>query len=248
MSEPTMKQIRAGWRERLLKAELPEEVVDSFLAGVADDDLVRMKDVTDEQLLATMREALDEAEEDEDEEEEEEEEGTDKGATAKDDLTKSLSMLADLVATRVKDMIQETFGTVEVEVPELGQLLDTVAELKEDVGALSVSYKELTETWKEVGQDDASRIRDMVRDLSPGQRTRLRQSLSEPATAARVAQFREQQQRAAFPTPNQPSHRPEPGAPTVLPATTGDGVGIYDAQGHAYASLTDMARGKPIDS
>lgn len=238
MSEPTMKQIRDGWRDRLLKAELPTEVVDSFLAGVADEDLVRMKDLPDEQLLATMREALEE--EDMDEEEEE------SPSTTKDNLAESVTMLADVVAAKVKEQIQETFGTVEVEVPELGQLLTEVQALKEQTEALAVAYKELTATWKEVGQDDGERIRDMVRDLSPAQRIRLRQSLTEGQTAVRAATFKGQQQRAAasFPTPNQPSTRPEPGAPAVLPPTTPDGAAIYDAEGNPYASLTEMAHGK----
>jgi len=231
MSEISMKEIRSKWRSRLIDAELPEEVVDAFLAGVEDKDLVRMKDMSSEEFMTSMRQALDVPEAD--------------SKVTVPEMAQSIELLSEAVAGKVQGMLKD----VEIEVPELAKIVADVAELKETVDSMSTMFKEFAATFNQVAVDDTTRIKQVIGDMSPAQRIRLRAVMdgtSELETAANAAQFRSAAQSQAQATTMPTAFKAEPGVNQVVAPTTPEGFAIYDSDGRAYASLTDMAVGNPV--
>ena len=48
---------REALRERLIAAEFPEEIADDILSKTKDEDLVRMKDMSADELLKAFKDA-----------------------------------------------------------------------------------------------------------------------------------------------------------------------------------------------
>jgi len=214
---------RDEWKAKLLKAGLPEDVVAEFLKGVDDADLVRMKDLTENELAVIAQTAVnkaaqgdmpDEDEEDEEEEKKGKEKAEDdkdkKGASCKDgdeepqagsDTLKDLMAFADYIVQQTVEKLQA--GTAkdmqyEIEVPELAALVAEVTALKESVSGLQAQYAETLGVLKELTMDDAQRMKEQIAGMSQASKARVRQFFQSSAQDAldRVAQFKEQQGQA----------------------------------------------------
>jgi hypothetical protein len=240
---------RKQWRKRLLSAGLNEEVVDSLLAKTKDEDLVRMKDMSGEEVIEALKEVIlkaeteaesakgdetevkkegtadSESDEDEDEEEEDDEE------VAK--LKDTMDMLAVSIVAQVKDVI--AVQEVEVEVPELAALVADVSELKDTMGEVQAVLKDLAVIMKDASQDESTVLASMVENLSPAQISRLSKDIGASQSLERVVRYKEQRKQAKT--------LPE------MAASAGDtfvsGTGIVDAEGNEYANLSAMAAGTP---
>lgn len=131
-------------KERLLKAGLPEEVVDAKLAATSDEDLVRMKEIP----AALVNDPT-------------EDNGSD--IVLDESVVKAFGQVVADVLKEVDYGIKE----IEVDVPELKQLVADVVELKETVG-------KLVATIAEISKSDEERLKELNEDLSPAQRLRIR--------------------------------------------------------------------------
>lgn len=133
-------------KERLLKAGLPEEVVDAKLESVSDEDLVRMKDIPTAMTNDTAADGHEESD-----------------IVLDDSVMKEIGRVVSEALKEYDYGIEE----VEVEMPEVQQLVKDVAELKEIVG-------KLVATLDEISKSDEERLKEMNGDLSPAQRLRIR--------------------------------------------------------------------------
>lgn len=112
-------------KERLLKAGLPEEVVEAKLAATSDEDLVRMKDIP----AAMVSDS-----------------GGDDG-----DIVLDESVIEAFGSVVAKVMKEADYGIneVEVEIPELERVAADVVELKEAVAEIAAALKEISKTDEE---------------------------------------------------------------------------------------------------
>jgi hypothetical protein len=231
---------RKTWKQRLIDAEIPEEVVDDLLATVKDEDLVRMKDMSTEEILTAMKDALvedDTAEEDT--ETAEEQETTTEEDTAEDEdestLAADLSTFRDELLTKIKEQMEAL--EIEVEAPQIKTLSDRVEALEEQISGISAMMKDLSTSWAEVLRGDAERLKDMLDNMSPAQRVRLRATLTDQRTADRVNKWKEDRDKAEHKDARQDSDFRQLGRLPTGPVT------IRDAAGNEYESLAAMARG-----
>jgi len=246
---------RKQWRQRLIDAELPEEVVSALMDSVSDKDLVRMKDLSDEELAEAVTTALKAGgdatpaprttpitcskcgtENPADaakctkcdaglEEEEEEEEEAKPVPPATKDLTTFADYLVGCIDVNIKKALADQ--TIEVEVPELTMLKDAVDALRSDL-------EEVQTVLKDMAQADTERLAALAKDLSPAQRIRLRQSVPDGDVAVRIL-----------------NRLKEAGKVRSVPDGTVFDIEdftpvIKDAAGNVYESLQDMATGVPV--
>lgn len=225
---------REALRQRLIDAEIAEEVVDGLLSELKDDDLVRMKEMSIEQILKALQEALKEDDEEDEEDEDETEEGTsykkEETPSRKSDsddaeaLANVLNALGENIEAKVKEALDS--HTFEVEMPQIAEIQGDIQQLKEQIAAVSTVLKEVQEMWDQVFKSDEARLRGLVSNLSPAQRTRLRIGLTDNQMMERL-----NKEGTLTPAPGQPApFRP----------------GVRDSQGNEYANLSDMSEGIPI--
>jgi ribosomal protein L40E len=231
---------REDWKKRLMDAKLPEDVVDALLASTKDEDLVRMKEMTPDEIIESLRQTLLQDKQDmvkcpkcgamnpegstecKDCKASLEEKPP---AETKDDTTVDVSF-NDLL-TRIKEMIESQ--EIEVEVPALQGMIDEMKALKDAIikveatnAELSTSLKEMYALWKGLAEADETKLKDLATNLSPAQKIRLRTTLSEPKVALDVI---------AKDNGNEPA----------------DGVMVIDANGVRYASMTAYFKGEKIE-
>lgn len=212
---------RNQWKERLTGFGLPDEVVDAFLKSVADEDLVRMKEYEKDEFLAMLKEALDETPEGDIQGETEPEVLKEEKVDAKD-LSSELKAFADDVVTRITEAL--SLKDLEIEVPEVAEIKVGIEKLSARLDEMEATWKEATSLWKDLSESEEEKLRGMVKNLSPAQKSRLRQSVSpEDAVMRVVEQLKEK----------------------LGTGASADGVVIKDAQGNTYKNLGDMAAGTP---
>lgn len=212
---------RNQWKERLTGFGLPDEVVDAFLKSVADEDLVRMKEYEKDEFLAMLKEALDETPEGDTQVETEPEVLKEEKVDAKD-LSSELKAFADDVVTRITEAL--SLKDLEIEVPEVAEIKVGIEKLSARLDEMEATWKEATSLWKDLSESEEEKLRGMVKNLSPAQKSRLRQSVSpEDAVMRVVEQLKEK----------------------LGTGASADGVVIKDAQGNTYKNLGDMAAGTP---
>lgn len=212
---------RNQWKERLTGFGLPDEVVDAFLKSVADEDLVRMKEYEKDEFLAMLKEALDETPEGDIQVETEPEVLKEEKVDAKD-LSSELKAFADDVVTRITEAL--SLKDLEIEVPEVAEIKVGIEKLSARLDEMEATWKEATSLWKDLSESEEEKLRGMVKNLSPAQKSRLRQSVSpEDAVMRVVEQLKEK----------------------LGTGASADGVVIKDAQGNTYKNLGDMAAGTP---
>lgn len=212
---------REAWRQRLLKAKLPEEVVDAMMAQVKDEDLVRMKDMSEDEILEVLRKSV-EVDDDTSTDDADAEDDADADDATTDDLVAAFKAMEDSIITRVEGLITEI--TVEVEVPQLEELKTAITELE----ALKDSVASLQTFIKDFLESDEDRLGEIVRNLSPASRTRLRRSVSDDDVIERLTK------RLAERNKDTPQDDGK-----FVPT-------IKDSQGNSYLSLAHMARNEPI--
>lgn len=221
---------RDAWRKRLLEAELPEEVVDSLLDNLKDEDLVRMKDMSTEEILETLKAAAETMKDADSAEDEtaQDEPNTDETPDTSDDTSTQLKDLEDRIVQRVTEQLRSL--EIEVEIPQLKELSDSVQAIQDLVSQEAEHIKELREAWAEVLRGETERLKELVSDMSPAQRVRLRAVFSDGQVMERVAQALQQREQA-----------PPTGQTNVFnpPPQTGTAV-FRDADGRDYESLRDM--------
>lgn len=255
-----MSMTRDEYKALLLKADIPEEVVTDLLAHTEDKDLVRMKDLLDgdvDNLVDALLAAVTKAEEDGPKSEKpappakeiicpkcgaknpadatkctkcgaslSEEKPPKTEVQTAGEVAKSMLVMADIIVNRLKgEAILPT--ELEVEVPELTEIKDAIMELRSEVAALKDMLLQLTAS-------DENRLKDIVSDMSPASRIRLRQSLSDAQAIQKVAEYLQQ--------------RKDAGDETAGSAISTDGAVIKDAAGKTYATLADFAYGKPAQA
>ena len=232
---------REQWRKRMLKAGLPEEVVEATMKAVSDEDLVRMKDMgVDEiqELIATTFKA------DEDKEPPPAtEEGQIKcpkcgvmnpagatecsecGATLEEKseemLTKkSLDEIMDNLVQRVKDEL--SIQEVDIEIPLLAEMATQMSSLKDQMDKMQEQLTLVLGTVETVTKDAAT----TAANLSPAQRVRMTAMLGQDAT--RVGNLiAERFKGETVPAADEEQDEPE--------------VVVKDADGNVYKSLEEWA-------
>lgn len=169
-------------------------------------------------------------------EEDEEEEEEEPMVSAKDSDASGLNAFADLVADRVLAKIKDTLQIqeVEIEVPELKEIISGNKGLEEKVDALSVVFKEMSEVWSAMFKDTDDILAQQFKEMSPASRQRLRSSLDNIEVLKRAAKFKATIQQGSDATTSD----------IVVPS---DDAIIKDAAGNVYESLSDMAAGTPVD-
>jgi hypothetical protein len=248
---------REQWKDRLLKANLPEEVVDDLLKKTKDEDLVRMKDLTTEEIVEVLKGVAMKAEDASDDEEDEEtpaEEtlkcekcdtavskdasfckgcGTKMGEKKEKDETADVELLEQFVA--LKDAIvaelSERFGVqeVEIEVPEIAQMKDEMASFAERFESLEQTLKDMAGVVKDAASTETDILSRAVGNLSTAQMTRLRAHFSRGSDARAKDYKRERGIR-------------DPGPDQIGADDLPDGtVVIENADGTRYSSLAEAA-------
>lgn len=246
-----MALTREQWKDRLVKAGLPEEVIDNLMASVKDEDLVRMKDMSEEEattyiagVLALAKAACPECGAEVPEgaekcpecgadlakEEEEAEEKTPPPETKEDDdALAGIQALGDYLVERLKDSGLMEIQEVEFESPELDGLKVEVMALKEVVDGISTAFKDLQATLKDLLESDTQRLKDISGNLSDAQRTRLMQAtLPSKDVMARVVQALQER---------------KDDLAEVDVVDQGGGV-LRDSNGNFYGSWEDWMQGK----
>ena len=152
------------WRERLLGAGIPEEVVAATLEGMKDEDFARMKDMSPEQLLAELTKA--ELVQDKDQADASADTEADEGDVSDDlvDITEAFEALKDDLLAQVKDLMSQQ--EVELEVPALGGVVSDLEQVKADVSVIKDALDKLVES-------DEERLLALAKDMSPASKARL---------------------------------------------------------------------------
>jgi hypothetical protein len=216
---------RNQWKERLTGFGLPDEVVEEFLKSVPDEDLVRMKEYEKDEFLALLKEGLDETPEGDTTEETEPEVLKEEEPVVAEDtkeLSPELKAFADGVVARITEAL--SLKDLEFDVPEVAEIKAGIEKLSTRLDEMEATWKEATSLWKDLSESEEDKLRGMVKNLSPAQKSRLRQSVSpEDAVMRVVEQLKEK----------------------LGTGASADGVVIKDAQGNTYKNLGDMAAGTP---
>jgi len=225
---------RKALRERLIAAKFPEEIADDILKKTKDEDLVRMKDMSPDDIIQAFKDALAE-DEDEDEDEDDEKDTKDPDTTEDDEVDDSAEELAEVFKTlkddivaQVKDMFNEL--SLEVEVPQVSQIHEDVQALKESVSDMSKIVTEMQESWTELQKGDKDRLKEILGNMSPASRNRLRLALPDDKVATQDDP-RTKDRSTIF----------KPKINTVFKPV------VRDAQGNEYEDLGALARNQPID-
>jgi len=231
---------REQWKDRLLKAGMQAELVDDLLATLKDEDLLRMKDMTPEEIVKTLKEVVEEATEGDPPEEDGEDVGDSDPDNADDtaDIASVLKEFGDGIVERIVEHLKELEITVET--PDLAEITSQLKELKDEYTALTTTLKEMQGAWDEILKTDTERLRERLKDLSPAQTVRLRATLSDGKALERVTQFLHEK--------NQLGDGAEPPPPTNVfrtPMASPGEVIARDSDGKEYATLQDMAFGNP---
>jgi len=186
-----------------------------------------MKDMTPEAIIKSLKDTLEEMGEDEDTDTE------DPDTTEDDEVEDSADALAEVFKTlkddivaQVKDMFNEL--SLEVEVPQVSQVLEDVQALKESVGAMSKVVTEMQESWTELQKGDKDRLKEILGNMSPASRNRLRLALPGDEVATQK-------------TPRTKDTIFKPRVNAVFKPV------VRDADGHEYEDLGALARNQPID-
>jgi hypothetical protein len=174
---------RSELKERLLKAGLEVEVVEDFLGSMADEDLLRMKDQTPDEIIEKLQAAIQEIDDDE-AEVELKEDAEDDPVDESVDVASLLKDMEDRVVQRLADQMSALEITVET--PDLAEIVGQLTELREAYTALEATFKEIQGTWDEVLKTDTERLHTQLKDMSPAQRIRLRATLTDDEAVARV--------------------------------------------------------------
>jgi len=225
---------RSEWKKRLVDAEIPEEVVDDLLSTIKDEDLARMKDMSTEQILQTMKDTVAESE-DETPVEEKEAEDT----TPEPSMVEMFATLKDSVLTQIAEQLNTL--EIEVEAPQIKEMAERLVSLEATITTLHEEMKELRNTWSEVLRGDAERLKEMTENLSPAQRVRLRGTLSDGAMSKRIAEHLKDRglQPKTDVAPESDFRRLG-----QLPVAKDGDIVYRDASGQQYANLQDMAVGR----
>jgi arsenate reductase-like glutaredoxin family protein len=234
-----MSLSRDEWKKRLKDAEIDPDLAETFVDGLSDDQLVRMKEASLEQVKEAVSAALtkcftgsDETEtrkkEDGDEDMDEEEEETKK----KDDAT-SLKDLMDFanyiiaqteerVVAKVKDMLEGQ--EIEVEVPLL-------TDMQNDIGVLKEAFDGIGAQLKDLVASDTERIKENFAGMSDASKARMRRTFSTDAFKAVELAMQRKKEQAEHLKGNQST-----------PAGNGGAI-IKDAAGNTFSSLEEFATG-----
>lgn len=220
---------RDQWKERLLKAQIAEDVIDGLLKELSDDDLLRLKDMTDvgeDEFVAALKESLDT-----DTTEEETPPAADESTPDEDDavMTKAFEALGDYTVSRVEAIIKDRIA---VDMPDVSAISDSITSLSAVVTEMASQVSAVKDILDEVLKDDTTRLKDIAANLSPAQRSRMRVALDEGSTFDRVFK--------ALKDKNDVS--PIPGLEALSKATIDDGV-IKDAEGNSYNSMSEFFHG-----
>ena len=205
---------RNEWKERLTEAGLADEVVDDFLSTKKDEDLVRMKDMTSEEIIAKIKEVAEEIYADEEAEPElKDEDAEDSTEDSSDEDTDAIAGVLKDMEDRIVQRLAEQMSALEVtvEAPNLAEIVEQLKELREDYTTLQTTFKEIQGTWDEVLKTDTERLRERLKDLSPAQRVRLRATLTDEQALKRVAEQmkdRDQDMPDSEPKRADPFHQP----------------------------------------
>lgn len=232
---------REQWKDRLLKAGMEAELVDDLLASLKDEDLLRMKDMSPEEIITTLKAVVEEAANEGDPPEgdggdagDPHEEGADDTA----DIASVLKEFGDGIVERVVEHLKTLEITVET--PDLVEIASQLKEMKNEYAALTTTLKEMQEAWDEILKTDTERLRERLKDLSPATRVQLRATLGDKDALERVTQYlreRNQLGDGVKPPPQDNIFR----RPMAQPGE----VVHRDSDGNEYASLQDMAFGNP---
>lgn len=229
-----MSMTREQWKQRLIDAELPEDVVESFMADLKDEDLARLKeDMSAEDIVNVLKDAVsDETTEEESPPEETDEAGDEDAET----LAQVFKDMEDRIVERITKQLEAL--EIEVAVPQLQDVIAEVKGVKENYDAISTRLKEMQDAWNEILKGDTQRLKEMVESLSPAQRIRLRTTLTDDVAAKRIDQFKEGQDTLV-------RRETEAQKTDIFHAqiATGSKPVIRDAQGNEYESLADFATG-----
>lgn len=231
---------REQWKERLLKTGMEAELVDDILSTLKDEDLLRMKDMSAEEIVKTLKEVAEEASTEGDPPEGD---GADVGDSDPDhaddtgDIAVILKEFGDGIVARVIEQMQALEVTVET--PDLAEIVGQLKELKDEYAALNTTLKEMQEAWDEILKTDTERLGERLKDLSPAARVHLRATLNDKDALERVTQFLRER--------NNTGGAPPSASPNVFrrPMAQPGEVIARDTDGNEYASLQDMAFGKP---
>lgn len=224
-------------KERLVNAEIPTDVVDALLADLGDEDLARMKeDLTAEDLVAALKDA---AKEDDAPEETVETETPDDTTDDADALAEVFKSLEDQIVNRISAQLETL--QVEVQAPQLAEVIETVQALKEYVEAQATALKEMQDAWNEILKGDTQRLKEMFENLSPAQRIRLKSTLVTDVATQRVAQFKDDKEKES----NGLAQKETKTDIFHAQISPGERPVVRDAQGRTYADLGAFAMGQP---
>lgn len=254
-----MAMTRKGFEKLLLDAGLPQEVVAEVLSSTKDEDLVRMKDMSDmssEEIVAALA-SVNKADDDTTGAPPKTVKCPKCGADVPEDATKCPKCGAAIEKAQKSDTdivtadddsddeVQKSFtaladvivakiksepSTIEVEMPALTDLAEAVTELKDLVTKMAADLLIVKDAFDKLAETDEVRLKDVVSGMSDASKVRLRTALSDAETVRRVAEYMRQ--------------RPDVSKDTA-PTVADGGVVIKDAQGNTYANLSDFARGVP---
>jgi len=232
---------RSEWKDRLLKTGMNAELVDDILASLKDEDLLRMKDMSSEEIIETLKEVAEDAVTTEgDPPKGEGEDAGDSDPDGEDDAADIAAILkefGDGIVERVVEHLQALEVTVET--PDLAEVVSQLKELKDEYAALTTTLKEMQEAWDEILKTDTERLRERLGDLSPVQRVRLQATLGDKEAMRIATQFLREKNQAGdgedLPPPTNVFRRPVAGPGEVI---------ARDSEGNEYESLQDMAFGK----
>lgn len=236
-----MSLSREQWKKRLTDAEIPEDVVDALLADLKDEDLARMKeDLSAEDLVDILKDA---ASADDESDEDTQESPPDTEETQPDQDVDAIAEVFKSMEDRIVERVTTNLEAlqIEVEVPQLQEVITTVKEVHEDYTAIISSLKEMQELWDEVLKGDTERLKEMLDNLSPAQRIRLKTTLTDDLAASRVQKFKQDKEQESNPLKQKERE-------TDLfhaQRSTGPRPIVRDAQGNEYEDLGALAVGQP---
>lgn len=225
-----MSLSRDDWKKRLKDAELDEDIVETFVDGLSDDDLVRMKEASLEQIKGAVVDALtkcfsgdqtrkEDDEDDDDDEKDQEDMAKKKDATGLKDLMEFADYIVaqteERVVAKIKDMLESQ--EIEVEVPLLDEMKDSLTEM-------GTQFKELLAT-------DAERLKDTYEDMSTASKARLSRHFSTDAMETIERAVQHNKEKAAHLKGGE------------QPVVDNGGAIIKDANGKTFESMADFVAG-----
>jgi len=231
---------REKLKERLLQTGMNAELVDDFLATLKDEDLLRMKDMSAEEIVASLKDAVEEVADEGDPPAEEDVDAGDPPEETDDtaDIAAVLKEFGDGIVSRVVEQLQALEITVET--PEMAQIVEQLKEIKEENAALKTTLKEMQSAWDEILKTDKERLSERLKELSPAARVHLRATLGDKDALDRVTQFLREQVAAGDAVTQPPVQDNIFRRPMAGPGE----VRIVDSDGKEYESLGALARGQ----